>query len=888
MPNVSPDDALVTRGGDAWLIDPLLPEVVAALGEPGARARGAAGRGQDDAGAAGAARRGPGGDGRDRGARAAAAGGAAGGARGSPRSSARRSGETVGYQVRFEDVVGPRTRLRFVTEGMLTRRLSRDPTLPGVGAVVLDEFHERHLARRPGAGAAAAAAARPRGRTCARGDVGDARRRAGRARSSAAARGCAPRGGASRSRSSTSPQPDDRPLERAGRGAVRGWSPTGSTATCWCSCRARRRSAARARRCDRGRGAPPARAHAAARRSARRPSRTARSRPGERRKVILSTNVAETSVTIDGVRAVIDSGLARVAGALAVVRAADAASSRRSAGPSATQRAGRAGRTRAGRCLRLYTRHDFDGRPAHDAPEVRRDRSRRGRARAARARRARPRAPSLVRGAAAPRRSRPPSELLVRLGAVDAAGALTDARRGCCASRCTRGWRGCSSRPSGAASPREGAILAALLGERDIRHRDPRPRWHGRRRPARALSGPSDLLELLERFRSRRGRLQRRRCGSASSGRVPGGRAGAQAAGAPARTRRPGRPRWSRAKQALLLAVLAGYPDRVAKRRRPKAPELVLSAAGRPRSPRPAWCTTPSCWSPSTRRSARRGGWSVRLASAGRARVAARAVPRRDQRARRAEVERDHRAGRARHPAGLRNVVLEETREPGAALRGGGAGAGRGGARRRAREVRRRRGARALSRPGWTFAREAFPEAGFRSSTTPSCPRADGACVGLTSFDELRESWTLDRCCEQPHARAGAAAARPVPRAGRPARRARVTVNYERGKPPWIESRLQDFFGMAQGPRVGGGQGAAGAAPAGAEPARGAGDHGPRRLLGSPLPGHPQGADAQVPAPPVAGRRPQRRAATPQTPAPSAEVAGRGLKSPPSARNPRA
>src|SRR5918997_1370037 len=54
-------------------------------------------------------------------------------------------GETVGYQVRFEEVAGPRTRLRFLTEGVLTRRLLSDRELRGVGAVVLDEFHERHL-----------------------------------------------------------------------------------------------------------------------------------------------------------------------------------------------------------------------------------------------------------------------------------------------------------------------------------------------------------------------------------------------------------------------------------------------------------------------------------------------------------------------------------------------------------------------------------------------------------------------------------------------------------------------------------------------------------------------------------------------------------------------
>ena len=54
-------------------------------------------------------------------------------------------GETVGYQVRFDEVAGSRTRLRFLTEGVLTRRLLSDPTLDRAGCVVLDEFHERHL-----------------------------------------------------------------------------------------------------------------------------------------------------------------------------------------------------------------------------------------------------------------------------------------------------------------------------------------------------------------------------------------------------------------------------------------------------------------------------------------------------------------------------------------------------------------------------------------------------------------------------------------------------------------------------------------------------------------------------------------------------------------------
>src|SRR5918997_4618522 len=56
-----------------------------------------------------------------------------------------RLGETVGYQVRFEEVAGPRTRLRFLTEGVFTRRLLSDEKLTRAGVVVLDEFHERHL-----------------------------------------------------------------------------------------------------------------------------------------------------------------------------------------------------------------------------------------------------------------------------------------------------------------------------------------------------------------------------------------------------------------------------------------------------------------------------------------------------------------------------------------------------------------------------------------------------------------------------------------------------------------------------------------------------------------------------------------------------------------------
>ncbi|MEQ9568800.1 MAG: DEAD/DEAH box helicase, partial [Longimicrobiales bacterium] len=54
-------------------------------------------------------------------------------------------GGTVGYRIRLDTRVGPSTRVEVVTEGVLTRMLQSDPALEGVGAVVLDEFHERSL-----------------------------------------------------------------------------------------------------------------------------------------------------------------------------------------------------------------------------------------------------------------------------------------------------------------------------------------------------------------------------------------------------------------------------------------------------------------------------------------------------------------------------------------------------------------------------------------------------------------------------------------------------------------------------------------------------------------------------------------------------------------------
>lgn len=92
-------------------------------------------------------------------------------------------------------------------------------------------------------------------------------------------------------------------------------------------------------------------------------------RPGKQRKLILSTNIAETSLTIGGVTAVVDSGLARVNRFDANVGLNRLELSRISKA-SAVQRAGRAGRTAPGACLRLWTEREHQMLPDFDAPEI--------------------------------------------------------------------------------------------------------------------------------------------------------------------------------------------------------------------------------------------------------------------------------------------------------------------------------------------------------------------------------------------------------------------------------------------------------------------------------------------------------------------------------------
>ncbi len=275
-------------------------------------------------------------------------------------------GRTAGYRTRFDSCAGPHTRIEVVTDGILTRMLQSDPELPGVGLVIFDEFHERSLQ----ADLALAllldvqGALRPDLRMILMSATLDA---AGLGRSL---------GAEVLSAEGRSHAVDTRYLERAPqqepeREAARGIlsavrTEPGSVLVFLPGAGEIRRTAAlltgnmpadtqvvplfgNLSRAEQDRAIAPAAAGT--------------------RKVVLATSIAETSLTIEGVRVVIDSGLARAprydAGAdmtrLATLQVSRAA---------ADQRRGRAGRSEPGVCFRLWTREQDRSLPAHYEPEI--------------------------------------------------------------------------------------------------------------------------------------------------------------------------------------------------------------------------------------------------------------------------------------------------------------------------------------------------------------------------------------------------------------------------------------------------------------------------------------------------------------------------------------
>src|ERR1700733_5851055 len=265
-----------------------------------------------------------------------------------------RVGETVGYQVRFEDVSGPRTRIRFVTEGVLTRRLMSDPQLRGVGIVILDEFHERHL----DSDLALALLKRISVRIVVMSATLDAAPVAKFLGNCPVLRS---EGKLFDLKIEYTPH-SAALLEDQVAAAVHRLGTLDGDVLVFLPGAAEIRRAARA--LERSKLlVVPLHGDLSAEEQDRAVARA------DRRKVILSTNVAESSITIDGVTAVIDSGLARV-GADSPWTGLPSLDVRRISQASATQRAGRAGRTAPGRVIRLYTAEDFHRRAAAGGPGI--------------------------------------------------------------------------------------------------------------------------------------------------------------------------------------------------------------------------------------------------------------------------------------------------------------------------------------------------------------------------------------------------------------------------------------------------------------------------------------------------------------------------------------
>ncbi|WP_169974370.1 ATP-dependent helicase HrpB [Tautonia rosea] len=277
-------------------------------------------------------------------------------------------GEEVGYLVRFERRFSPRTRLRVVTEGVLTRLLLKDPSLDGIGAVVLDEFHERSIHTD------LAVALLREVRDALRDDLIlvvmsatldaepvarflDAPVLSVEGRTYPVTLSYRPSDGLT--------LPDR--VASAVRDVLDDPEDPGDLLVFLPGAEEIRRTAQILAPVADRLGIEVLPLHG----SLPIIEQDLALAPSDRRKVVLATNIAETSLTIEGIRTVIDSGFARQASS-DPARGLDRLELTRISRASADQRSGRAGRTAPGRCVRLWAERETRGMAPFDLPEVRR------------------------------------------------------------------------------------------------------------------------------------------------------------------------------------------------------------------------------------------------------------------------------------------------------------------------------------------------------------------------------------------------------------------------------------------------------------------------------------------------------------------------------------
>ncbi len=293
-----------------------------------------------------------------------------------------RLGAEVGYQVRFEDRIGDGTRIAFVTEGILLRWLQDDPRLSRIGVLIFDEFHERNLLSDVALALAKRlqATARPDLRLVVMSATLEAEPVARYLASSPPGPVAAPARPAAPilvSEGRTFPVEmqwldygDNRPVHELAADKVEriveaGWEGDilvfmpgkGEIQATLGALSAARLGERVALIPLHGELAPDDQDRAF--------------QPSPVRKIVVSTNVAETSVTIDGIRHVVDGGQARMA-RYDAERGIQTLMVEEISRASADQRAGRAGRTAPGTCWRLWTESAHLNRPARNTPEIQR------------------------------------------------------------------------------------------------------------------------------------------------------------------------------------------------------------------------------------------------------------------------------------------------------------------------------------------------------------------------------------------------------------------------------------------------------------------------------------------------------------------------------------